>query len=796
MFFCILFYTEHSYDDIGRETAAYGETGERTAEYEYFDGTRSVRSEKYAGGGVLAYGKDISDNVTAITQSTEDGEENSTLTRYDNGRVAEVKSGDTSIGYEYDDKGRTKKIKLNGSDYITCAYTEDIPNADGSDSDKVTATNAKGEVFEKVTDKSGNVQSVTYNGAEQWNATYDKNGNAKKIEDKVSGETLTFTYDKYGRAVSHTAEKDGEQTYTESVTYNEFGKATETTLGNRTYTFTYRNNAERTLEGVTTDGITFRPKTDILGRNAGRSIENADGEIACEKIHYRKAGDHATNMPQCVDFKGERITYSYDKLGNITEIKENGELQARYKYDTLGRLVREDNKKLNKTETYTYDGNGNILEKRVYGFTVIAELEGIEHETKTYLYDGDKLISYDGQACEYDAIGNPTTYRGKAVTWEKDRNMTAYDGVAFAYDGRDRRMSKGNITFSYSAGGKLIGQSNGVEFIYDGNGIAGIVYGGSTYFYRKDAQGNITALIDSNGNVVVRYMYDAWGNHTIALKDDTYNALATVNPIRYRGYYYDTEIGLYYLQTRYYDPTTGRFVTIDGIAYADPESINGLNLYAYCGNNPVMNVDPTGTLTWWQWLLGIVIIVASVALSVVTAGIATLISAALGGGMLGAIVGGAVAGAVGGAITGFGISIATQGIANGFSNINWAQVGWATLSGAVTGAIFGGIGGAVKVVNAAKAWSIGKSGSKYTNMMKHFIRHGKDMGFKTAVQYTNAAKEVIKNGTYFSAKNAFVKLAQSGKYHFVGVIRGGMEITTYSFRTFTKTVAAMLGLNV
>ena len=248
-------------------------------------------------------------------------------------------------------------------------------------------------------------------------------------------------------------------------------------------------------------------------------------------------------MPQCVDFKGERITYSYDKLGNITEIKENGELQARYKYDTLGRLVREDNKKLNKTETYTYDGNGNILEKRVYGFTVIAELEGIEHETKTYAYDGDKLISYDGQACEYDEVGNPTTYKNKVVTWEKDRNMTAYDGVAFAYDGRGRRMSKGNITFSYSASGKLISQSNGVEFIYDGNGIAGIVYGGSTYFYRKDAQGNITALIDSSGNVVVRYTYDAWGNHTVRTNDGTEIAEAThignINPIRYRGYIKD-----------------------------------------------------------------------------------------------------------------------------------------------------------------------------------------------------------------------------------------------------------------
>ena len=537
------------------------------------------------------------------------------------------------------------------------------------------------------------MQSVTYNGAEQWNATYDKNGNAKKIEDKVSGETLTFTYDRCGRAVSHTAEKNGEQTYTESVTYNEFGKATETTLGNRTYTFTYKDNAEKTLDGVTTGGITFRPKTDLLGRSTGRSIENADGEIACEKIRYRKAGDHATNMPnmpQCVDFKGERITYSYDKLGNITEIKENGELQTRYKYDTLGRLVREDNKKLNKTETYTYDGNGNILEKRVYGFTVIAELEGIEHETKTYAYDGDKLISYDGQSCEYDAIGNPTVYRGKTVTWEKDRNMTAYDGVVFAYDGRGRRMSKGNITFSYSASGKLIGQSNGIEFIYDGNGIAGIVYGDSTYFYRKDAQGNITALIDNSGNVVVRYMYDAWGNHTIALKDDTYNALATVNPIRYRGYYFDTEIGLYYLQTRYYDPTTGRFVTIDGIAYADPESINGLNLYAYCGNNPVMNVDPTGTLTWWKNLLialaGVVIIAGLAVATVVTGGAAAGLAGAIAVGALkGALIGGAI-----GVGVGAGIGYAVGGVEGMLTGM---AIGFT--AGVIIGAVIGGISGGV-----------------------------------------------------------------------------------------------------
>ena len=133
--------------------------------------------------------------------------------------------------------------------------------------------------------------------------------------------------------------------------------------------------------------------------------------------------------------------------------------------------------------------------------------------------------------------------------------------------------------------------SAGLEFIYDNSGITALKYGNVYYFYRKDAQGNIIALIDSNGNKVVQYIYDAWGNHSI-IGDEV---LGNLNPFRYRSYYYDTETKLYYLQTRYYDPELCRFINKDGIEYIDAETINGLNLYAYCGNNPVMRIDPTGT---------------------------------------------------------------------------------------------------------------------------------------------------------------------------------------------------------
>ena len=97
---------------------------------------------------------------------------------------------------------------------------------------------------------------------------------------------------------------------------------------------------------------------------------------------------------------------------------------------------------------------------------------------------------------------------------------------------------------------------------------------------------------------MVQYVYDAWGNHAVLdsngndLTDSSH--IGNRNPFRYRGYFYDVETGLYYLQTRYYDPEIGRFLNMDDVSYADPEQFHGLNLYAYCGNDPVNNIDPTG----------------------------------------------------------------------------------------------------------------------------------------------------------------------------------------------------------
>ena len=115
-------------------------------------------------------------------------------------------------------------------------------------------------------------------------------------------------------------------------------------------------------------------------------------------------------------------------------------------------------------------------------------------------------------------------------------------------------------------------------------------------------------LVDASGAVVVEYVYDAWGKHTV--QDGSDEGIGSLNSIRYRGYCYDEETELYYLKSRYYDPEVGRFLSADSIEYLDPESLNGLNLYAYCNNNPVNYVDPTGQ--FWDTILDIGFLIWSV----------------------------------------------------------------------------------------------------------------------------------------------------------------------------------------
>ena len=137
--------------------------------------------------------------------------------------------------------------------------------------------------------------------------------------------------------------------------------------------------------------------------------------------------------------------------------------------------------------------------------------------------------------------------------------------------------------------------------LYDNeDSICGIEYNGSAYWFYKNLQGDIISIANSDGDVIAKYTYDAWGK-VCSIIDTDGNAItdstniAIINPYRYRGYYYDTEIGMYYLQSRYYDPAVGRFVNADipRLCITSTNSIES-NLFVYCYNNPTEDIDVSG----------------------------------------------------------------------------------------------------------------------------------------------------------------------------------------------------------
>ena len=457
---------------------------------------------------------------------------------------------------------------------------------------------------------------------------------------------------------------------------------------------------------------------------------------------------------------------------------------ARYKYDSLNRLVREDNKPMNKTVIFTYDTAGNITERCEYAYTSKdgEELSELACTHYSYDYEGDRLVSYNSESVAYNVLGNPTSYRGNATEWQYGNRLVKFGTTTFAYDGAGRRVSKGDISFTYDSVGRLIKQSDGLEFIYDNSGVIGVKYNNAQYFYRRDCQGNIIALIDNSGAVVVEYKYDAWGNHEAEVANEDYVTLAEINPFRYRGYYFDEETGLYFLQTRYYDPVVGRFISRDSIEYADPETICGLNLYAYCGNNPVMYSDPYGTTAWWEWLLGALVVVGLVAGSLLT--------------------GGVVAAVFAGAAIGAGLSYASQVISG---ELNWGQFALDIGLGAITGLfgasgitqvgaaiVSGAIGGFSSIVSdviSGKQVNIGKA---IVSMTLNFIAGyfggaGANNNANLAKLFLNGRNNnlmtniiaVIKNGSKFVLSNMHNVFISAMKWFAVGTISTNIAVGGY-----------------
>ena len=216
------------------------------------------------------------------------------------------------------------------------------------------------------------------------------------------------------------------------------------------------------------------------------------------------------------------------------------------------------------------------------------------------------------------------------MAWNGRQLASAVNGtnsISYSYDENGIRAQKTDngiaINYNYH-GSALISQVTGNDtllFSYDASGNAAAVnYNGTYYYYVRNGQNDIIRLIDGDNNTVVEYAYDSWGRQ-ISCTGSLASTLGTQNPFRYRGYVYDEETGLYYVASRYYDPEVGRWINSDNMITTGSD-LTGLNLFAYCGNNPVNRVDPSGQF-WISAIIKAVVAVVSV-VAVVTKVVCTV----------------------------------------------------------------------------------------------------------------------------------------------------------------------------
>lgn len=390
--------------------------------------------------------------------------------------------------------------------------------------------------------------------------------------------------------------------------------------------------------------------------------------------------------------------FNYDEGKNISSVTLKGKYSS-YVYDDFRRLVRENNQATGKTYIYTYDENGNRLTLGISNYTTGTVTSSDTLITYNYATNfKDRLVGITKTTVqgtetktvsEYMNFECPTSYLGMSMSWQNRRLLSVTKGTTttrYVYTSANVRLEKrGAETTVYGYNGTTLSwEKRGnyvIKYLYDQTGISGFTYNGGRYIYDKNIFGDIVGIYTIYGVKVAEYAYDAFGNCVITYNNGS--GIAELNPFRYRGYYYDSETGFYYLINRYYDPTTGRFISADSLDYLDPETLGGLNLFAYCLNDPIANTDPEGN--WFsEWLennwkkiaIGAAFIVAGAAVTFFTAGMGTAGLIAAGSALLasakavgismavsagiGAIVGG-ITGGVDGALKGFG-----DGIADGF----------------------------------------------------------------------------------------------------------------------------------
>ena len=477
--------------------------------------------------------------------------------------TSEVYANGQSIRYEYDDNGNLIKQYHNDdtTPYVTYSYNTD------------------NELTEKINTDTG--LKYVYDG---------DNVEVYKISDNTLVQYYTQTKTEADEENSVEAKTD--------VTETHFGSTYSYTTKNNSISYQYGNNS-----------LAYSAKSNDKSQTVSDSVK-LNGTTASEsKYSYDENGNVLTKSYG----KSTSIANTYDSKNRITSTAYAGKT-TNYTYDVNSQLTAVSG--TNYSASYAYDNRGNITNKTINGTSTTFTYSNSDWK--------DELTAVNGTPLTYDENGNVLTYGNKSFTWNTGRNLESIiDGnnkYSYTYDENGIRTSKtvnGVTTYYNTKDGVILSQTDGTNTMYfqydNDNTPVGIVLNGTQYFYITNQMGDVIGITDTQGNALVQYEYDEWGkigSITTTNNTDEENTLANINPLRYRGYYYDNETGYYYLQSRNYDANLCRFINADDYNYLDKDIVDGLNLFAYCNNDSVNRFDLDGCYSaskartyadsWWN----------------------------------------------------------------------------------------------------------------------------------------------------------------------------------------------------
>ena len=564
-----------------------------------------------------------------------------------------------NVSYEYDTfDNMTKIVRGDGMGYLfgyDKLHNHDSIQIEGK-AEKLVAYEYgnSGDKIKKLIYANGDYVSIIYNSvglvvSEKWydsdnslkfdyRYVYDENGNVVRSIDKKSLKEYNYYYEEgeIVRSSESDVQLDGDivtaKFLVNTIFYNYIDgklvkKAIVPASGQEiVYRYEY-TEADEIIVKCVVDGkqVLSHSKSDGFGRRVFDELQLGKGFVSRQFAYHvgevteaHENNDKLKSTPttnlvsQILLSDGRTLSYEYDAEERITSVTEKlGEKVTvkKYTYDALGQLLKEEKNDVIINEM-KYDNYGNIVEKNGVKYTYDSVWKDllIRINSKTYNNYYCENCENNGQTISYDSQGNPTNYFGHILTWEKGRQLKSFDNNTYTYNANGIRTSKtvNGVTHNYILdGAKILKEQWGENTlipIYDNeDSICGIIYNGTSYYFLKNLQGDIISIVNTDGEVVVKYEYDAWGkvlsianNDSVDISFDSTH-IGVINPFRYRGYYYDNEVQLYYLQSRYYNADLGRFISSDVII--DERGILGKNLFSYCWNNPINMSDETGYYT-------------------------------------------------------------------------------------------------------------------------------------------------------------------------------------------------------